>query len=109
MADRLAQFHTPVTIRFLVLREAKGLAYLPPELAEVGDRPLARRDLSLVFKIAGSETMERLFGQVPGRGRSYGESEERRRGVVGDAPELRLILAALGPLPQMESGLPERP
>lgn len=58
MADRLAQFHTPVTVRFLVLQEAKGLAYLPPELAEVGDRPLARRDLSLVFKIAGSETME---------------------------------------------------
>ena len=27
------------------------------------------------------------FGPVPGRGRSYGKSERRRRGVVGDAPE----------------------
>ncbi|HII05984.1 MAG TPA: CHAT domain-containing protein, partial [Methanotrichaceae archaeon] len=58
VANTLAKYRTPVTVRVLVPPEARGIAHLPLELAEVGDRPMALRDLSLVFEIAGSEPME---------------------------------------------------
>jgi tetratricopeptide (TPR) repeat protein len=58
VADRLAQFRTSVTVRVKVPAEASGLAYLPLELARAGDRALALRDLSLVFDVAGAESVD---------------------------------------------------
>jgi len=55
VADRLAQCRTSTIVRVLVPPEASGLAYLPLELARVGDQVLARGDLSLVFESTGSE------------------------------------------------------
>ncbi len=47
----------PVTVCVLVSPEASCSAFLPLELARVGDQTLALQDLSLVFEKTGSKPM----------------------------------------------------
>ena len=56
IGERIAKFNTPVTIRVVVPPEASGLLYMPWEMAVVGDKPLALRNVSLVFEIEGEKT-----------------------------------------------------
>lgn len=58
VADRLADCRVPTSVRVLIPTEASALSYLPLELARVGDRPLALRDLSLVFEISDSQQLD---------------------------------------------------
>lgn len=53
VGERIAKFSTPVTVRVVVPTEASGLLYRPWEIALVGDKPLALRNVSLVFEILG--------------------------------------------------------
>jgi tetratricopeptide (TPR) repeat protein len=55
VGERIAKFTTPITIRVLVPPEASGLLYLPWEMALIGDKPLAMRNVSLVFEISGEK------------------------------------------------------
>jgi tetratricopeptide (TPR) repeat protein len=56
VGERIAQFNTPVTVRVVVPPEASGLLYMPWEMALIGDKPLALRNVSLVFEIEGEKT-----------------------------------------------------
>ena len=56
VGERIAKFTTPITIRVLVPPEASGLLYRPWEMALIGDKPLAMRNVSLVFEISGEKT-----------------------------------------------------
>jgi len=53
IGERLAKFSTPVTVRVVVPQEASGLLYRPWEIAVVGDKPPALRNVSLVFDFSG--------------------------------------------------------
>ncbi len=56
VGERIAKFCTPVTVRVQVPPEASGLLYRPWEMALIGDKPLALRNVSLVFEISGEKT-----------------------------------------------------
>jgi tetratricopeptide (TPR) repeat protein len=58
VAESLSKLRTPVTVRVVFPPEARAVAHLPLELAEVGGKPAALRDLSLVFEVKGSEPVE---------------------------------------------------
>jgi len=55
VGERIAKFITPVTIKVLVPPEASGLLYRPWEIAMLGEKPLALRNVSLVFEILGEK------------------------------------------------------
>jgi len=55
VGERIAKFTTPITIKVLVPPEASGLLYRPWEMALIGDKPLAMRNVSLVFEISGEK------------------------------------------------------
>jgi tetratricopeptide (TPR) repeat protein len=55
VGDRIAKFITPVTVRVQVPPEASGLLYRPWEMALAGGKPLALRNVSLVFEINGEK------------------------------------------------------
>jgi hypothetical protein len=55
VGERIAKFTTPVTVNVLVPPEASGLLYRPWEMALIGDKPLALRNVSLVFEISGEK------------------------------------------------------
>lgn len=55
VGERIAKFSTPVTIRVQVPQEATGLLYRPWEMALAGGKPLALRNVSLVFEITGEK------------------------------------------------------
>jgi tetratricopeptide (TPR) repeat protein len=55
VGERIAKFSTTVTIKVLVPPEASGLLYRPWEIAMVGDKPLAMRNVSLVFEMKGEK------------------------------------------------------
>jgi hypothetical protein len=55
VGERIAKFSTPVTVRVVVPPEASGLLYRPWEIALVGDKPLALRNVSLVFELEGEK------------------------------------------------------
>lgn len=58
IADRLAAYRLPVTVRVQVPPEASVVQQLPLEMARIGDRPLALRDISLVFEEPGAEPVD---------------------------------------------------
>jgi len=55
VGERIAKFSTPVTVRVQVPPEASGLLYRPWEMALAGGKPLALRNVSLVFEITGEK------------------------------------------------------
>lgn len=55
VGERIAKFSTPVTIRVQVPPEASGLLYRPWEMALAGGKPLALRNVSLVYEITGEK------------------------------------------------------
>ena len=55
VGERIAKFSTPVTVRVQVPPEASGLLYRPWEMAIAGGKPLALRNVSLVFEITGEK------------------------------------------------------
>jgi tetratricopeptide (TPR) repeat protein len=62
VVERIAKFSTSVTVKVLVPPEASGLLYRPWEIAMVGDKPLALRNVSLVFEMKGEKP---FISQVP--------------------------------------------
>jgi hypothetical protein len=55
VVERIDKFSSPVTVKVLVPPEASGLLYRPWEIAMVGDKPLAMRNVSLVFEMKGEK------------------------------------------------------
>jgi hypothetical protein len=55
VGERIAKFSSPVTVKVLVPPEASGLIYRPWEMVLLGDKPLAMRNVSLVFEISGEK------------------------------------------------------
>lgn len=55
VGERIAKFTTPVTVGVLVPPDASWLLYRPWEMAILGDKPLAMRNVSLVFEISGEK------------------------------------------------------
>jgi hypothetical protein len=55
VGERIAKFSTPVTVKVVVAPEASGLLYRPWEIAVVGGKPLALRNVSLVFEVSGEK------------------------------------------------------
>jgi hypothetical protein len=55
VGERIAKFCIPITIRLMIPPEASGLLYLPWEIALIGDKPLAMRNVSLVSETTGEK------------------------------------------------------
>ena len=53
IAQAIAGQRRPVVVRVILPPAAEGLSFLPLELGHAGGKPLALRDVSLVFQIAG--------------------------------------------------------
>jgi tetratricopeptide (TPR) repeat protein len=53
VGEEIAKYATSITIKVVVPSEASELLYLPWEMVVAGDKPLAMRNVSLVFEIPG--------------------------------------------------------
>jgi hypothetical protein len=62
VGERIAKFSTPVTVRVQVPPEASGLLYRPWEMALIGGKHLALRNVSLICEIIGEKP---LINSVP--------------------------------------------